>query len=127
MPHGLGLGGTKDEFRFFIPDSLEECTAATSCMTFEPGALGPFKKFSIEVMEVWGCGGDVGVEAALEAQAKDRGIRDDNIRKARLVDKAAFAGNSFDQEFLLSKTFSHKVRMADESAADGKLDCGDAP
>ncbi len=52
------------------------------------------------------------------AQSKDRNDRDDAIRKARMVDKAAFVGNSFDQEFLLSKTFSHKVRMADESVCD---------
>lgn len=72
--------------------------------------------FNISIMEVWGCGGDDLIEQALIGQAKDRGDRDALIQKARQVDKAAFANNSFDQEFLLSKNFSHKVRMADESA-----------
>lgn len=66
-------------------------------------------------MEVWGCGGEVCLQQALEAQAKDRGYRDALIQKARQVDKAQFAGNSFDQEFLLGKTFGHKVRMADDA------------
>lgn len=67
-------------------------------------------------MEVWGCGGTASLEHALMAQAKDRGDRDALIQKARQVDKAQFANNSFDQEFLLGKTFGHKVRMADDAA-----------
>jgi hypothetical protein len=149
MPHGIGMGGTLEKFRLFIPDSLETCEAHSNCLTYEPGSLllsplplpasggvdtsdttpqGPSIRsssgdygsrssfFTIDVMEIWGCGGDLLVNEALEAQSKDRGERDDLIRKARKVDKAAFAGNVFDQEFLLPKNFSHKVRMADESA-----------
>ncbi|CAE7665830.1 unnamed protein product [Symbiodinium microadriaticum] len=119
MPHGLGMGGSLEKFRFYIPDTLEGCTACASCLTFEPGAMlegSSDGSFSISIMEVWGCGGEELIAQALEGQAKDRGARDALINKARQVDKAAFAGNSFDQEFLLSKNFSHKVRMADESA-----------
>ena len=77
-----------------------------------------------DVMEVWGCGGEVCLEQALQAQAKDRGDRNALIQKARQVDKAQFANNSFDQEFLLGKTFAHKVRMADDACHhkdDGKV------
>lgn len=127
MPHGIGMGGTLEKFRLSIPDTLEDCKAHSSCLTFEAGALvdNSTGDFDIEVMEVWGCGGDDLVQEALDAQAKDRGARDDLIRKARLVDKAAFANNTFDQEFLLPKNFSHKVRMADDACGhpgeeDGK-------
>jgi hypothetical protein len=119
MPHGLAMGGSLEKFRFYIPDTLEGCQACASCLTFEPGGLlmqSVDGSFNISIMEVWGCGGDDLIEQALIGQAKDRGDRDALIQKARQVDKAAFANNSFDQEFLLSKNFSHKVRMADESA-----------
>mmetsp|Transcript_8466 Transcript_8466/g.12630 ORF Transcript_8466/g.12630 Transcript_8466/m.12630 type:complete len:447 (-) Transcript_8466:195-1535(-) len=120
MPHGLGMGGSLEKFRLFIPDTLEECVAHSSCLTYEPGAFidsSSSGSFDIDVMEVWGCGGEAAVQEALTAQAKDRGERDDMIRKARQVDKAAFANNSFDQEFLLPKNYSHKVRMVDDAAA----------
>ena len=133
MPHGLGMGGTLEKFRLFIPDTLEDCVAHSNCLTFENGSLlnasnnnttetfptnQSSSSFVIDVMEIWGCGGDEVVNDALSAQQKDRGERDELIRKARLVDKAAFASNMFDQEFLLPKNFSHKVRMADASVCD---------
>jgi hypothetical protein len=83
-----------------------------------------------DVMEVWGCGGEASLEHALQAQAKDRGDRDALIQKARQVDKAQFANNTFDQEFLLGKTFAHKVRMADDAcqhATDSKVGKGGVP
>lgn len=113
------MGGSLEKFRFFIPDTLETCIANSSCLTFEPGVVVEGTnggEFNISIMEVWGCGGDELIELALQGQAKDRGDRDALLQQARKVDKAAFANNSFDQEFLLSKNFSHKVRMVDDSA-----------
>jgi hypothetical protein len=144
MPHGIGMGGSLEKFRLFIPDTLEDCVAHPNCLTFEGGSLLNSNSsssssssydpstprsgsFSIEVLEIWGCGGEELVNEALTAQQKDRGARDDLIRKARLVDKAAFAGNMFDQEFLLPKNFSHKVRMADESACSEAKDAKSPP
>ena len=100
----------------FIPESLETCIANSSCLTFESGSLLPDNKteFQIDTMEIWGCGGDDLIKQGLYAQGKDRNSRDDLIRQARKVDKAAFADNAFDQEFLLSKTFAHKVKVADD-------------
>lgn len=92
---------------------MDECTINVECDTFERGRLLPGATlFHIVNMEVWGCGGDAMVEEALRAQSKDRSNRAELIRKARMVDKASFAGNSFDQEFLLTKTFAHKTRMS---------------
>lgn len=138
MPHGLGMGGSLEKFRLFIPDTLEECVAHANCLTFEAGSLlnvtnttsssssydpsSTSGTFTIDVLEIWGCGGDELVNEALSAQQKDRGERDEMIRKARLVDKAAFANNMFDQEFLLPKNFSHKVRMADASVCEEQKD-----
>jgi hypothetical protein len=144
MPHGLGMGGSLDKFRLFIPDTLEDCFAHPNCLTFEGGSLlntsSPSASsssydpssprsgsFAIEVLEIWGCGGEELVNEALTAQQKDRGERDDLIRKARLVDKAAFANNMFDQEFLLPKNFSHKVRMVDESVCSEAKDGTKSP
>jgi hypothetical protein len=132
MPHGLGMGGSLEKFRLFIPDTLEDCVAHSNCLTFEGGSLlSPSNSstssepsspnsgsFAIDVLEIWGCGGEELVNEALTAQRKDRGDRDEMIRKARLVDKAAFANNMFDQEFLLPKNYSHKVRMADASCCE---------
>eukprot|EP01041_Mallomonas_annulata_P003295 gene3295-6528_t len=90
LPHGLGLGGNTEKFRLFIPDSLENC-------------------------QIWACGGEDMIASGMKALVKDRSNRDDLIRQARKVDKAAFADNAFDQEFLLSKTFAHKVKVADDA------------
>lgn len=121
MPHGLGMGGDLEKFRLYIPDTLEDCVARSNCLTFETGSFfrdSNSSEFDIEIMEVWGCGGETFLHDALEAQSKDRGDRDALIQKARQVDKAQFANNKFDQEFLLGKNFQHKVRMVDDACQE---------
>lgn len=125
MPHGLGLGGSMESFRFFIPETFEKCTAKESCLTFEGGKLLPQRNddqymdsitksnFEIDYLEVWACGGEQFIQDGLKALAKEREIRDENIQKARKVDKAQFFNNSFDQEFLLSGTFAHRGQSRD--------------
>lgn len=41
-------------------ESFDECVANTTCLTFEAGALLPNgdKTFDMNVLEIWGCGGD---------------------------------------------------------------------
>jgi hypothetical protein len=77
-PHGLGIGGTTERFRVFIPESFEHCVARSTCLTFEQGQMvvggaptvstipsfgedlgGMVEKgdFEIDVLECWGCGG----------------------------------------------------------------------
>eukprot|EP00981_Chlorochromonas_danica_P010376 scaffold3161_cov247-Ochromonas_danica.AAC.11 len=117
LPHGLGMGGTLEGFRLFIPESLEACEANHTCTTFEPGFLVPGERFEIDAIEVWACGGVEAVEKGLHAQRVNRDIARETIDKARKVDKAAFFNNAFDQEFLLTKTMNHKqfANEADES------------
>lgn len=108
LPHGMGLGGTLEGFRIFIPESLENCTARDSCPTYENGRLiTQGENFEIDTLEIWGCGGNSRVEQALKAQQANRKVIDEAIAKARKVDKAQFFDSSFDREFLLSNTFSH--------------------
>lgn len=114
LPHGLGIGGTVEGFRFFITDSLEKCIARDMCPTFEEGKLIPTgEEFEIDALEVWGCGGSSRVDFALKAQQHNRQVIAENIQKARKVDKAAFFDNAFDREFLLSNTFSHQKDKLD--------------
>jgi len=118
LPHGMGLGGTIGNFRIFLPESLEECTSTTRCLTFENGVLSSAGKgtFEIQDLEIWGCGGSEDqVQKAMGKQVLVRQATADNILKARKVDKAAFLDNAFDKEFLLGKTFSTGARaVADD-------------
>ena len=118
IPQGIGFGGSRDTaFRLFIPESLEECHAIGSDLTYETGPFLPkayMGKFELDTLEIWGTGGDDLVNAGLRGHIQRREIIDENISRARKVDKAQFANSSFDQEFLLSKTFAHKVNVADD-------------
>jgi hypothetical protein len=151
MPHGLALGGSMESFRLFIPESFENCKAAESCLTFDGGKLitgeengksliddakdlksffsSPLNKndFEIDVLEVWACGGDEFIQAGMSALAKDREIRDENIRRARKVDKAQFFNNAFDQEFLLSGTFQHRTQAAGRDDEQSHVLAAEAP
>lgn len=75
-----------------------------------------------DIMEVWGCGGEICLQHALQTQAQYRRSREQFIENARKVDKAQFGSSRFDQEFLLSKLFAHRARMVHESSSDdGKV------
>jgi hypothetical protein len=141
MPHGLGFGGTRERYRLFIPDSLENCTLNSNCLTYEPGeftappapqeqaggkgAAGVGKSkidmfenantnnFEIDCLEVWACGGTAAIMRGQAAQVQSRALKDEAIQRARKVDKAQFFNNSFDQEFLLSGTFKHRQEVQD--------------
>ncbi len=114
IPHGMGFGGTQEEFRVFIPDSLESCIARDTCLSFEDGRLiAEGESFEIATLEIWGCGGNSRVERAMKAQTANRQVVDEAFAKARKVDKAQFFDNSFDREFLLSNTFAHDKEKQD--------------
>jgi len=139
-PHGLGMGGHLEKFRFFIPDNMDEgtssdyrvCIAGSSDLTYESGEIvppvpisglidrnryvkntTPQGNFNIDCLEVWACGGDSAIDKGTDAQSKDRDVRNANINKARQCDKAAFANSAFDQEFLLGNTFAHQSHAKD--------------
>ena len=93
-PHGIGFGGSLEQPRLFIPESLEGCHAHFLDKTFESGELLPLEsleKFEIKYLEIWGVGGDDVVTRALRERAEYRERTDTTILKARTVeDKSIF-------------------------------------
>ncbi|CEG43107.1 Uncharacterized conserved protein, contains TLDc domain [Plasmopara halstedii] len=114
LPRGLGMGGSTDKFRLFLSEDLDEQSyTIAKCLSFEPGRLSFNEHFVIDVMEVWGCGGD----ESEHNQEKHRLETAELINRARKVDKAQFIDNDFDKETFLGKTFGHgtdKGRIADD-------------
>eukprot|EP00164_Ancoracysta_twista_P001169 GFYU01001539.1.p1 GENE.GFYU01001539.1~~GFYU01001539.1.p1 ORF type:complete len:524 (-),score=86.71 GFYU01001539.1:213-1784(-) len=88
-PHGIGFGGHLKDFRLWIDDGLIDCEAKASCTSFEYGKLNSEEKFKIDLLEVYGLGGD---EAASRAEYNQD--REDQIKQdMRKVDRAAWADN----------------------------------
>lgn len=55
LPHGFGMGGSTEAFRFFIPEALDDtCIGRSACLTFEQGELCPdqSRRFEVDIMEV---------------------------------------------------------------------------
>ncbi|CAN0468233.1 unnamed protein product, partial [Scytosiphon promiscuus] len=55
LPHGIGMGGSTDAFRFFLPEALDgTCVGRSACLTFEQGELCPHssRRFEVDVLEV---------------------------------------------------------------------------
>ena len=128
LPHGMGFGGNREDgMRLFIPDSMEQCTARGTDLTYDPGPLLPKSSQSptsaptpgnleIDSLEIWGTGGDEIISTAMSRRVEKRESINATIQQARKVDKSQFAGNSFDQEMFLSKNFSHKTRVAEDAS-----------
>jgi hypothetical protein len=121
--HGIGFGGTVNDPRLFISESFDHCQAASADMTFEKGRLladgsggSNGKHFEIDSLEVWGVGGTETVTEALGARAKQRGVRQAAINRARKVDKAAFL-DDFQSGLFDSKAFAHRSQVQGRDAA----------
>lgn len=114
LPRGIGVGGNTSKFRLFLSEDFDESSyTTTKDLSFESGKLSSQENFSIEAMEVWGCGG----EDAIMNQRASRKETADMINRARKVDKAQFVGSDFDKEMFLGKTFGHgsdQARIADD-------------
>ncbi|CCI48958.1 unnamed protein product [Albugo candida] len=109
LPRGLGVGGDLTEFRMFLSEDFDEnCYTTTRCLSYEPGPLSSRKRFSIALLEIWGCGG----EKSMLKQKAHRQDTADMIAHARKVDKAQFVGNDFDKEMFLGRTFGHGTNQA---------------
>ncbi|CAN0283609.1 unnamed protein product, partial [Hapterophycus canaliculatus] len=88
LPHGFGMGGSTEAFRFFIPEALDDtCVGRSACLTFESGELCPnqSRNFEVDIMEVWGVGGEEALGEALEAREKQRQYTAAQIHQARQV------------------------------------------
>ena len=124
--HGIGFGGTLDQLRLFLAETFdyEDNYAGTQDVTYENGPFLPAtesgtypKHFEVEALEVWGVGGDEVVEQALGAQSKVRSIRDEGIRRAKKVDRAAFL-DDLRSGVIDSKAFAHRQQIDGRADAD---------
>eukprot|EP01006_Ploeotia_vitrea_P013502 TRINITY_DN35297_c0_g1_i1.p1 TRINITY_DN35297_c0_g1~~TRINITY_DN35297_c0_g1_i1.p1 ORF type:complete len:637 (+),score=100.12 TRINITY_DN35297_c0_g1_i1:23-1933(+) len=87
---GLGFGGQVNYFRLWVDLDLEKGTCSDFCTTFHKGPLldGNRKSFTIDTLEVYGCGG----VAALKDLLGFHGWLETNVENARKVDTAAMFG-----------------------------------
>lgn len=115
-PRGLGLGGQIGCCRLWLDAALDtECYCTNSDSTYEPGDLidalndcSTFDKreINIEALEVWACGDSRCRDEYLRSLEREEQIRIER----RQVDRAKFAGNAFDQQFLLGNKFANNQR-----------------
>ena len=83
---GIGLGGSLRSFRLFVDASLESGTGCTSCATFAEGTLASSDAFSIEGVEVWGCGGQAALAAQEAWKEEQSDARKRQLRRALVGD-----------------------------------------
>jgi hypothetical protein len=74
---GLGVGGILSQPRLHLTESLEQCRALPYKGTFEQGDLLPnggdsLYFFDVDVLEVWGVGGEGWQQVALQAREAER-------------------------------------------------------
>ena len=121
--HGIGFGGTLDQPRLFLAETFDynDNYAGTQDVTYENGPFLPPdggtypKHFEVESLEVWGVGGDDVVQQALGAQSKARSIREEGVRRAKKVDRAAFL-DDLRSGVIDNKMFQHRQQI------DGRAD-----
>jgi len=121
LPHGFGCGSPETGFRIFINEGFDRCIAKASDLNYEAGAfLGPGTQgeFKLEELQVYGCGGEESISRGMAGQKQARATQEENLRRARKVDRAAFAGNAFDREMLLGNTFAHQQQVKDREPAE---------
>lgn len=148
LPHGIGFGGNFKQLRLFLSETFDDCIASSTDLTYEEGPLLPPKNeqsnrnsttsalqqylqstnkrkdFDIHSLEVWGVGGDDIVQSALKARKQQRAIINDNIQKARKVDKAQFL-DDFNNGTFESKAFKHKAQVHGHEVRTGFEDDDD--
>lgn len=123
LAHGIGFGGStattpSSKPRLYISECFDECIASPNDTTFDYGPLLPNnqREFDIDILEVWGCGGDAAVQEALGARTRTREVIDANIRKAKKVDKAAFL-DDLNSGLIESKAFRHREEIRGREGA----------
>ncbi len=113
-PFGVVVGGTIDQPRFQISETFEQCIASSGNMmdtTFEGGPLLPGqwdKYFNIDVLEVWGVGGEDVVRNASSDKEQHEDIVDAARKKVQRVDRKQFL-DDFTSGLHGSKLFEHRL------------------
>jgi len=113
-PRGLIFGGTLQDPRVHITESLENCIASSGGprdTTFEGGPLMPGqwdKFFNIDILEVWGVGSDETIIDAIHARERSEGIANATRKRVQRVDKKQFLDDFQSQIHTGSKLFAHR-------------------
>lgn len=111
VPRGLGFGGSLNQPRLFIPESLDGCTAGFFDKTYQTGSLLPedaLEKFDISVIEIWSVNGGEEIQQALHNQAKYRDRHQEYLREARIVhDKSEFV-KDFETGLFETALYEHR-------------------
>ena len=126
LPLGIGFGGELHSKhageraphpRLWIDAEFDTCfaTLGGNDLAYESGSLlgddVTRETFQIVFIEAWGLGGG----DALKGREQWRAQKDRIIQKQRKVDKAQFANNAFDREYLLNGTFNGNNREANNN------------
>jgi hypothetical protein len=105
LPSGLGFGGSIDQPRLYMPESMEHCKAGFLDKTYRPGELLPedaLEKFEIAIVEVWAVGGDKVIVSAMDNQAEYRKRHEEYLQEARKVhDKTPFVKDLESGRFMI--------------------------
>ena len=115
--HAKNASETAPHPRLWIDADFDLCfaTSGSNDLVYEPGPLLgddlTRQTFQIAELEAWGLGG----AQALLARESWRGQKARMLQKQRQVDKAQFANNSFDREYLLKGTFSAGQRDTNDN------------
>ena len=126
VAYGLGFGGSLEKPRFFIPETLEHCSADFMDKTFEPGDLLPpyaMERFEILHLEVWGVGGSQEViDQALRARAKHREMEQATLERARTIQDRTIFAHDLQSGLVLNHLFDHQkdVRGRQDFRVDDK-------
>eukprot|EP00980_Cylindrotheca_fusiformis_P019922 scaffold7017_cov134-Cylindrotheca_fusiformis.AAC.17 len=111
LPYGIGFGGSLSKPRFFVPESLQQCSVDYMDKTFEIGDILPddeLGRFEISVLEVWGVGSDHTIGHALRKRDEYRFYANEEIRRARDLDDKGELVQDLRMGYIPSKLFQHQ-------------------
>jgi len=128
LPHGVGWGGFTSQgeggFRIFLPEKefmVPRCSQGSTndCRTFLPGPLLPVKCMGVGDAVRIRVYGTKNISLGLASVRAEARRRNDNVAKARKVDRAAFL-DDFKSGVIESKAFTHVNQVDRGRAGDDK-------
>lgn len=84
---GIGFGGTLQAFRLSLDDDLRNGLARQMDTTYESGPINSTAAFEVDLIEVWGCGG----ELADSSLVRSNYLKAKQSERARKVNRAQAA------------------------------------
>jgi hypothetical protein len=113
LPHGIGMGGESDFFRFLLTPTFKNCISRPTGLTYELGQIASNETFDVGTVEIWGCGGKNAAAKREEKKEEERLFQESR----RKVDKKQLL-DGFTTEFLLSNTFKHRKEQNDRGGGN---------